>query len=171
MDIGSEIKYLFDYDISDIKNSLLELNQSDWLFNQMRQKTFARDHGKTESIILMWGGSPQKVSATKHLIESVHDAAEKIRSYYGNNARIMTLMLAKLYAKCDIPEHSDAGMLTKIHRCHLAIVTNKDCDFFVNKKKFYFEEGKVIEFNNVMQHSVVNNSDVDRIHLICDIYI
>jgi hypothetical protein len=170
MDIGTEIKFLFDFDVSDIKTNVSGLNQADWEFNQMRQKTFVRDHGKTESIILIWGGMNQKVSTTNQLIDSVNVAAEHIKKYYGNNARIMTLMLAKLYARCNIPEHSDAGMLTNIHRCHLPIITNKDCDFYINKKKFNFEEGKVVEFNNVMQHSVVNNSDVDRIHLICDIY-
>jgi len=170
MDIGFEKKDLFDYDISDIKKYVLKLNQFDWEFNQMRQKMFKLDHGKTESIIFIWGGSKQKTSTSKQFIDAVYDAAEKIKTYYGNNARIMTLMLTKLYSHCSIPEHLDGGMLVNIHRCHLPIITNKDCDFFINKKKFFFEEGKVIEFNNTMLHSVMNNSDVDRVHLICDIY-
>lgn len=170
MDIGTEIKYLFDYDVSHIKNCISGLSVQDWQFNPLRQKTFRADHGRTESIILIWGKSNQKVSTSKELNDAVYDVGVKIKNYYGNNSLITTLMLVKLFGNSEIPEHNDGGILTEIHRCHLPIITNENCEFYINKKKFFFEEGKVIEFNNVMQHSVINNSNVDRVHLICDIY-
>ncbi len=101
--------------------------------------------------------------------KAVLDAGEQIRKYFGENARIITLMVVKLFAKAQIPAHTDGGTLTTIHRCHLPIITHKDCEFYINEKKFPFTKGKVFEINNVMSHSVVNNSDIDRIHLICDI--
>ena len=42
--------------------------------------------------------------------------------------------------------------------------------FFINGKPLYFKEGEVSEINNVFPHAVVNDSDVDRVHLICDVY-
>ena len=169
MDIGTERKHLFDYDVSTIKKELSKVTIEDWQFNKLRQEAFKDGHGDTESIIFIFGSAPHKVTTPKSFNDAVRDAAEKIRKHFGDNAKIMTLMVVKLLAKKQIPEHCDGGTLTQLHRCHLPIITHKDCEFYINKKKFPFTKGKVFELNNVMQHSVVNNSNVDRVHLICDI--
>lgn len=170
MDIGTETIHLFDYDISYIKNCMSSLTVQDWQFNQLRQKSFKTDHGDTESIILIWGKSNQKVTISKELSDAVYEVGDKIKNFYGDGSFVTTLMLVKLFKNGKIPNHNDGGILSEVHRCHLPIITNENCDFFINNKKFFFEEGKVIEFNNVMNHSVINNSNIDRIHLICDIY-
>jgi hypothetical protein len=169
MDIGTERKYLFDYDVSVIKKELSKVTIEDWQFNKLRQEAFKDGHGDTESIILFFAGMKYKVSTPPAFNNAVLNAGEQIRKYFGGNAKILTLMVVKLFAKKHIPEHMDGGTLTTIHRCHLPIITHKDCEFYINKKKFPFTKGKVFEINNVMSHSVVNNSDIDRIHLICDI--
>jgi aspartyl/asparaginyl beta-hydroxylase (cupin superfamily) len=169
MDIGTERKYLFDYDVSVIKKELSKVTVEDWQFDKMRQEVFKDGHGDTESIILFFAGGRRKVTTSPSFNKAVLDAGEQIRKYFGENARIITLMVVKLFAKAQIPAHTDGGTLTTIHRCHLPIITHKDCEFYINEKKFPFTKGKVFEINNVMSHSVVNNSDIDRIHLICDI--
>ena len=167
MNIFSEKKYLFNYDVSLIKKELSNVIDQDWQFNTFRQKL--RGHSETESIVFIFGGVEHKVSTQVAFNKTVFDAAEEIKKYYGNNAKIVSLMVTKLFAKKQIPEHIDGGNLSQIHRCHLPIITHKDCEFYINKKKFFFEEGNVFEINNVAPHAVVNNSDIDRVHLICDI--
>ena len=169
MDIGTERKYLFDYDVSAIKKELNKITVDDWQFNKLRQEAFKDGHGDTESIIFVFAGGRHKVTTPLAFNNAVHHAGEQIRKHFGENAKILTLMVVKLFAKKQIPEHMDGGTLTRVHRCHLPIITHKDCEFYINKKKFSFTKGKVFELNNVMPHSVVNNSNIDRVHLICDI--
>lgn len=169
MEIGVERKYLFDYDVSTIKKELSNLTNEHWKFDTLRQEAFKDGHGDTESIIFLFAGARRRVITPDSFNSAVGDAAEKIRKHFGNDAKIITLMVVRLFAKKQIPEHADGGMLTQIHRCHLPIITHKNCEFYINKKRFPFTKGKVFELNNVMPHSVVNNSNIDRVHLICDI--
>lgn len=171
MDIGIEQKYIFDYDVSALKRELSQITAEDWQSNKMRQVVFKNEHGSTESIIFAFAGKKYSVTTQPSFNKEVCAIGEKIRKYFGSNAKILTLMVVKLLANHRIPEHMDGGTLTEIHRCHLPIITHKDCKFFINKKRFSFEEGKVFELNNVMPHSVVNDSNIDRVHLICDILI
>ena len=78
-------------------------------------------------------------------------------------------MLAKLDGHSEIIEHFDQGNLTKIHRCHLPVITNNECLFFIDKKPYCFKPSFAFEFNNQRLHGVKNNSKEDRVHLICDI--
>ena len=56
-----------------------------------------------------------------------------------------------------------------IHRCHLPVITNEDCLFLIDKVPYHFKPNFAFEFNNQKMHGVINNSNADRVHLICDI--
>ena len=60
-------------------------------------------------------------------------------------------------------------ILKKSKRIHIPIVTNPECIFTVGDNSINMKVGEIWEMNNdKMQHSVHNNGDEDRIHLIID---
>lgn len=169
MDIGVDYKVLFEYDSNIILESLLEKDESIWYINQYRQNTFDV-HKDTESIVYVWRDKVEIDSNTNDLLhKEVWKVANLIKNYYGNECTISNLMLAKLKGLAKIEAHTDIGMLSIAHRCHLPIITDKDCKFTINSTPYSFKENIVFEFNNTLVHSVENNSNTDRIHLIVDI--
>jgi len=77
------------------------------------------------------------------------------------------VMLANLPAKKFIKPHKDGDKAGYIpHKIHVPLKTNADAFFFLENERHHFEEGVAYEVNNGKRHSVVNNGDSDRIHLI-----
>lgn len=189
MDIGTERKILFDLDISYLKSLVQQLTDKEWKYDLDEQLTEFRKmrnynkeyplarrkmapspHRDTDTIALIWEKYDRKPNISEELEKEILKVSNKIREYYGADAKILRLMLAKLPSKKEIPSHTDTGILETIHRCHLPIITDEKVIFFINDKPLYFKEGEVSEINNVFPHAVVNDSDIDRVHLICDVY-
>jgi aspartyl/asparaginyl beta-hydroxylase (cupin superfamily) len=103
------------------------------------------------------------------LHREVWKVANQIRAHFGPAARITKLMLAQLFERSQIREHTDTGNLTAIHRCHLPIRTSPACLFLIDHQAYHFEASRVFEFNNQLPHGVMNDGDQDRVHLICDV--
>ena len=69
-----------------------------------------------------------------------------------------------------IGEHIDmAESLHYVHRCHIPIQTHQDVKFIIQGTNVQMGLGEVFEINNQALHSVLNNSPIDRIHILCDI--
>jgi quercetin dioxygenase-like cupin family protein len=102
------------------------------------------------------------------------DELTKIEKYLleqiGEDGYIFRAILVNLPAHKSIPPHIDSGKSLEIpRRLHIPIVTNPDCYFTVGSISKQMKEGEVWEINNdKRQHSVVNDGDTDRIHLIVD---
>jgi hypothetical protein len=85
---------------------------------------------------------------------------------YGGPKRVM---LVNLPAGCVVGKHFDLGEhLVKCRRIHLPIQTDPAVTFTVDSAEFHIELGVLTEINNQKEHSVINNSEVDRIHLMVD---
>jgi aspartyl/asparaginyl beta-hydroxylase (cupin superfamily) len=64
------------------------------------------------------------------------------------------------------------GIYAGILRYHLGLNIPKNhmnCFISVNKKKYYWENGKDVMFNDMLEHYVENNTDESRIILLLDI--
>jgi hypothetical protein len=67
-------------------------------------------------------------------------------------------------------EHVDTGdYLNAARRHHIAIQTNPDTFFRVDKEKKNMLVGDCWEINNMKLHFAENNGDTDRVHLLIDI--
>ena len=98
----------------------------------------------------------------------VNSIKKRLELYYcGTCVNILfTLIPPRSY----IPNHVDRTPLLSIsHRCHIPIKTNKDVLFYIAGGIYNLEEGYCYEISNLDEHSVENNSDENRIHLIMDI--
>lgn len=81
------------------------------------------------------------------------------------------VMLARMSPGGEIQPHRDANRAAKWpHKIHIPLQTNPNVTFFVEGLGYHFTEGEAVEVNNMAVHSVRNDGDTDRIHLIFEYY-
>lgn len=77
--------------------------------------------------------------------------------------------LVQLLPGGEITEHRDMNFsLTHAHRVHVPIITNDKVWFTVGGETLNIPDGEIYEINNRRPHSVVNEGDEPRVHLIMD---
>ena len=80
--------------------------------------------------------------------------------------------LMKMEPGTVIPEHSDTqGWFRGIARLHIPIITHDEVYFFVNGKRAKMNEGEIWYTDVTKPHSVRNESNVTRVHLVIDLLI
>ena len=82
--------------------------------------------------------------------------------------RAPTIMFSLLKAGARIPAHT--GMLNTRLICHLPLVVPPDCGFRVGNEAREWEVGKLLIFDDTMEHEAWNDSDEDRVVLIFDVW-
>jgi hypothetical protein len=83
--------------------------------------------------------------------------------------RLGRAMLIKLPAKKSIASHIDRGHhLETCDRIHLPVITDNNVKFIINETVYPMLAGVVARINNNIWHSVENNSNNDRVHLVMD---
>lgn len=155
-------------DVSFIKEKLVGL---DWDAYEFRQKTYSV-HSKTKTIPLIW--DEQKINIKywpnyelfKTNINEIESFLNEIISY----GLVETAILINLPKNQKIDSHFDVGdYFLKRNRIHIPIITNKECFFKIDGEIKNMKEGEVWEINNnEKEHSVENNGNEDRIHLLMD---
>ena len=100
----------------------------------------------------------------------LQDLVDTLKEKYNyKSVEVLSLLLVKMEAGGEIPEHIDNnGWYDIAHRVHLPIYTNKECVFTVGGDSATLTEGYFVEINNTVPHSVRNYGE-DRLHLIIDI--
>lgn len=165
-----------DFDVSEIKNIILSLTDEDWKSDKTRQQSYDLLRN-TESYFIYqtkqdWMLSEPFASSRKTDDDRLHDLVEPIVKHLENNHNGTRgkVLFTRLPSGKDIPKHQDAGdYLYLVRRHHIAINTNENITFTVGKEIINMEEGECWEINNSRLHSVNNNSNDMRIHLIIDI--
>ena len=82
--------------------------------------------------------------------------------------RAPSVMLSLLRPGAKIPPHT--GMLNSRLICHLPLIVPPDCGFRVGGETIEWTEGKMIAFDDSVEHEAWNNSEYDRLVLIFDIW-
>jgi hypothetical protein len=98
-------------------------------------------------------------------LKSIYNYLENI--YKGKVVRTEIIQMNK---KSFIKPHVDGGVMLQVgRRIHIPLITNSKVVFEVFGEKKYLEVGNWYEINNIIPHSVTNDSDQDRIHFIIDL--
>jgi Aspartyl/Asparaginyl beta-hydroxylase len=102
------------------------------------------------------------------LFKEVDDVIELgIRPHFPNCDPVR-VQLAELPPGMVIKPHVDKGLLTKMHRLHVPLVTHEGVKFIIAGKEFFLKVGVLYDLNNVVRHSVENKSEVMRVHMLVD---
>lgn len=82
--------------------------------------------------------------------------------------RAPTIMFSLLKAGAKIPPHT--GMLNTRLICHLPLIVPPGCGFRVGNETRQWEVGKMLIFDDTMEHEAWNDSNDDRVVLIFDVW-
>lgn len=165
-----------DLDVASLRRCIDHMGDALWQFDQQRQRQF-RVHANTQSVLLWYDKNRMLAEATiqppyrilqRELAPLIDALSQRCIECYGHG-NIARLLLVKLPAGGHIPEHSDIGaVFVKSHRLHIPIASHPKVIFTVAQESKFLAEGEVWEIDNCSSHSVINNSEIDRIHLIAD---
>lgn len=82
--------------------------------------------------------------------------------------RAPTILLSLLRPGAHIPPH--CGMLNSRFICHMPLIVPPNCGFRVGPDTVQWEEGKILIFDDSVEHEAWNNSDENRLVVIFDIW-
>ena len=155
-------------------NKTISLTPEDWKKYKERKAAGGAAAEKTDTIPLVYD-LKQRLNS-----EVIHENHEKFKTYIDEiihvtarrvgEIKVQQAMLTKLNSKAVILRHKDKGPLTaKTHRIHVPIITNTGCIFSVGDESKNLKPGQIWIIDNVNRyHSVENNGNEDRVHLIID---
>jgi hypothetical protein len=159
-------------DVTQLKDNLTGLN---WGEHTIRQNLGV--HKNTETLEVIWDfdslqtNKIGKIHSNYYKLD-MESFLEKMKPIYESNygeGYFIRVLIVKLKANTNIEPHVDNGYsLMTAKRTHIPIITNSKVTFTVDGEIKYLKEGEIWEINNSKVHSVDNNSDEDRIHLIID---
>lgn len=136
-----------------------------------RQRPQGDVHGMLEnpdwSTLFLWengGAVDDHVALVPQTFKAVMDSVPLCHI----GARAPSVMLSLLRPGAHIPPHT--GMINCRYICHLPLVVPDNCGFRVGEKTIEWQEGKVILFDDTVQHEAWNRSGKDRLVLIFDIW-
>jgi aspartyl/asparaginyl beta-hydroxylase (cupin superfamily) len=78
------------------------------------------------------------------------------------------VMFSLLKPSAHIPPHT--GMLNIHYICHLPLIVPPNCSFRVGQQTVEWQEGKMLAFDDSVEHEARNGSGEDRLILIFDVW-
>jgi hypothetical protein len=163
------------FDIEPIKNYIVNFSE-EWNLDNSRQDKFYPHKDTTTYFIyetsLEWDGSiPYSVEQKTNdsLILELVDPIIKYLEHTHEGQRGQVLLI-RLKANKSIADHKDGGhYLMNARRHHIPIITSDKTKFYVAGEERLMKSGECWEINNAKEHAVINDSDIDRVHLLIDI--
>jgi hypothetical protein len=102
-------------------------------------------------------------------IPYINPILDELRKHYNFNQ--YACFLARLNPNQRVDAHIDRGtFLSMCHRVHVPLKSNAKVKYIIENNTYYWEPGKIYEFDNMRLHGVVNTSEEDRIHLVVNLY-
>ena len=174
MDIGVPIRELGSVECQGLIDRVKTLDPDVWDLCDLRQKRFDV-HRHTKSIVMIFAEGWPDIRLARYpgwdvLAGLAMPIIEKIvRNHYKKGGSVIRAMVANLIKDGVIETHYDAAPSFAVgHRIHVPLQTNDDVVFTIDDKPYKLNVGEAYELNNLLDHSVVNEGDSDRYHLIFD---
>ena len=166
---------LGNYPVDQLLEKVKTLTEDDWSAWKGRQ-VFPHQRG-SQTIVFLNEAEPNVPSYANDIFNEKYinlfnpeldEIYSTIRTVHPNGSP-RRVMLVNRPAGCVVGKHYDLGEhLVRCRRIHLAIQTDPAVIFTVDNAEFHIELGVLTEINNQKEHSVANNSEIDRIHLMVD---
>ena len=185
MNFDGNFRRIGSANVEPIKALLDKLAEEDWDRESVRQQRY-EVHKDTQTIPLVHDYDFRHTQPTRHpalqtfepvirpilaITAEFFDTSAKGRELtqkYGVGYFIRANFV-RLSPGGEITEHRDRNFsLTHAHRVHVPIFTNDKVWFKVGSETLNIPEGEIYEINNRRLHSVHNEGDEPRVHLILD---
>lgn len=164
----------------DPTNALHELNNTNlWNWLNLRRLDPASYHTNVEDIVLRFQplDRPSNLDfiynnnyCIDYFVQTLLPITSQVIKDFVANRPCGRVVISKLKANSSIAPHTDDGLYAKCHdRFHLVLESNPQVLFNSGDETINMVSGEIWWFDNMQTHSVYNNSDTDRIHIIVDI--
>ncbi len=101
--------------------------------------------------------------------KELYDILDYLKKFY--QFKDYVAFMARLSPNGKIFPHKDYGeFLTQINRIHIPLKSNEKCFYVVEDTEINMKVGTMYEIDNLRTHSVYNNGDDYRTHLIVNLY-
>ena len=168
-----------------LKDLLSQLTPEHWTGDTTRQRRYEA-HRHTQAIGLVYDldfrhEHPTVQPPMQLFAPALRDVLDTVAYFYESQPAATTLLgqlgsgyfiranLVRLNPGGEITQHQDKNFsLAHSHRVHIPIVTNAGVKFTVGSETINMREGEIIEINNRRIHSVRNDGEAGRVHLILD---
>ena len=186
MNFNGNFRKIGTHDISELREKILRFTDEEWDKESWRQKHYDV-HKFTHTISLIFDRdfrhkNPTALPEYELFRDSIKPILKKINDYYNQSLKykrlkkkygdgyVIRINLVKLDASGgDIDAHVDnLFTLSHSHRIHIPIITNDEVKFFISDEVKNLKAGEIWEINNREMHSVVNDGDNCRVHMIID---
>ena len=152
--------------------------QEEWLLDTSRQDKLAT-HKDTKMFQLRFmsyhwelgdGNTSSDINyfKNKESNENLSSIYEYLENIY--DGKVIRAEIIQMNKNSSIKSHVDGGVMLQLgRRIHIPLITNSKVMFEVFGEKKYLQVGSWYEINNIIPHSVINESEYDRVHLIIDL--
>jgi hypothetical protein len=168
-------KYYGVFDTSKILKKVTSLSENDWKEYTFRQEIFYDVHGDTITIPILYEETYRDsvVGKRSKFYDLFEDDIVELNTHFkkitGKDGIIIRAEIVKMIPNSEIAPHRDMTPSLILHnRVHIPIQTNENVLFNVDGEEKNLKINEIWEINNSKLHSVTNNSNLDRIHLIVD---
>jgi aspartyl/asparaginyl beta-hydroxylase (cupin superfamily) len=121
------------------------------------------------SSLYLWKSGSAVDEIAARCPETVSALANVPLSHFSRfNPSAPSIMFSLLAAGARIPPHTGATNARLV--CHLPLIVPPNCGFRVGNETRRWEEGKLLIFDDTIEHEAWNDSGEDRIVLIFDIW-
>lgn len=120
------------------------------------------EHSKVDQHECIWMEGAAHLPAARQIIFQVMGRVEAERL-----GRVMINKLrpgGRVFAHADTPVHAQYW-----DRYHVVLQSSPGCQFRCGEDLVYMPPGQVWHFRNELEHEVINNGSVDRIHMVMDV--
>lgn len=170
------LKYLqlpFSFDVTALQEETERLAREHWQLHY-QTKHYSGDwsaiplrsvEGATDNIMV----APQEDAVYKDTI--LLDQCPALKNVMQQfHCPLLAVRLLKLSSGAEIKEHRDRELYYEKGevRIHIPIITHENVEFYLDKERVQPKEGECWYMNFNLPHAIINNSPVDRIHLVID---
>ena len=149
-----------------------------WNWLTLRKQFPTSEHRQVDDIILRFAPIDRPLTQ-----EAVFEGMENVNYFtwyampgiaclveeFAKGRQIGRVLVAALRPGGRIKAHRDEGAYSDAHtRTHFALTSSPECLFTCGSETISMPSGTVWEFNHHEVHSVINDSDEPRIHIIAD---
>ena len=169
--MGNNFNYKGSFDCKETIKKVKKLPSDAWQEFTFRQDNY-NPHRDTLTIPLLFNtnfSAEPLESKYFNIFKKDIDILKNIFTFYYGPGMLVRAILVNLPAQKAVPDHYDFGeSLERSYRHHIALITNDQVFFNIEKDSINMKVGEIWEINNIKNHSVFNSGYIDRVHLIVD---
>jgi hypothetical protein len=171
-------------EVADLARTIDNLSEESWQQDKQLLESMTQDRQADSIFLLSIAATDFRTISSKRPLQSadvethggfpllaieLEPIVQRVLSHFPAGGVVTRVQLARMQSGAVIRPHVDQSlMLVASHRVHLPLSTNEDVEFYIGAEPYHMDVGNVYELNNRLQHSVANNGQVSRVHLIVD---